>query len=290
MFGEDEKDPIPDKLPYIVIIIDELADLMTTCAKEVTPHIGRLAAKARAAGINLILATQRPDTKVIQGTIKSNIPGRVAFKTASSIDSRTILDSTGAESLIGRGDMFYKNEKNNLVRAQGALISEDEIHRITSFISEHAPMQLDEKLTSKLAKVKVARLEDELDEDEDDEDSKESAQNKREAVRAAEKASNYKKAVELLINEGRISISFLQQRLSIGYNNAARICDELQKNNVLGPQPKVGSRPILMSQDELRDLFDSLSDNETESEEKSEEFIEAQSIDYEQNNVQEEEL
>ena len=128
------------------------------------------------------------------------------------------------------------------------------------------------------------------DEDEDDADSKESAQNRREAVRAAEKASNYKKAVELLINEGRISISFLQQRLSIGYNNAARICDELQKNNVLGPQPKVGSRPILMSQDELRDLFDSLSDNETESEEKSEEFIEAQSIDYEQNNVQEEEL
>ena len=286
MFGEDDKDPIPEKMPYIVIIIDELADLMTTCAKEVTPHIGRLAAKARAAGINLILATQRPDTKVIQGTIKSNIPGRVAFKTASSIDSRTILDSTGAESLIGKGDMFYKNEKNILVRAQGALISEDEIHRITSFISEHAPMQLDEKLTSKLAKVKVARIEDELDDDETEEE-KESAQNKREAVRAAEKASNYKKAIELLINEGRISISFLQQRLAIGYNNAARICNELEKNNVLGPQPKVGSRPILMSKDELRALFDSLSDNEQDpAEDPAEEPIELSFAQNEPTNTQ----
>ncbi len=262
MFGMDEEvgSELPRRVPYIVIIIDEVADLMAACGKAVTPNISRIAAKARAAGIHLILATQRPDAKVITGTIKSNIPGRVAFKTASGIDSRTILDETGAEDLIGRGDMLFKTATGNLVRAQGALISDDEIDGITSFIESHSSMQLDAKLTDRLSRVKDADLEKQF-EDEENEDGATSPAQERDAVRAAEKASNYKKALELIINDRRVSISFLQQRLGIGYNNASRLCYELEKNGVIGPQHGAGPRPILMGEEELRNLFASLSDD-----------------------------
>ena len=262
MFGMDEEigSELPRTVPYIVIIIDEVADLMAACGKAVTPNISRIAAKARAAGIHLILATQRPDAKVITGTIKSNIPGRVAFKTASGIDSRTILDETGAEDLIGRGDILFKTAMGNLIRAQGALISDEEIDRVTEFIEQHSSMQLDEKLTSRLSRVKDVDPEKQF-EDEEREDDAPSAAEGREAVRAAEKASNYKKALELIINDRRVSISFLQQRLGIGYNNASRLCYELEKNGVIGPQHGAGPRPILMTEEELRSLFASLSDD-----------------------------
>ena len=162
---------MPRTVPYIVIIIDEVADLMATAAKEVVPDISRLTAKARAAGIHLILATQRPDAKVITGTIKANIPGRVAFKTATSIDSRTILDDTGAENLIGRGDMLFKTKDGLLIRAQGAWISDSEIARITEFIEQHADVQFDEKFATKLGKVKEAGIEDPFADNADDPDN-----------------------------------------------------------------------------------------------------------------------
>ena len=152
MFGGEESTlggDMPRTVPYIVIIIDEVADLMQAAAKEVTPHISRLTAKARAAGIHLILATQRPDAKIITGTIKANIPGRVAFKTATAIDSRTILDDSGAENLIGRGDMLFKSKEGLLIRAQGAWISDPEIARITAFIEEHSNPQFDEIFAKK---------------------------------------------------------------------------------------------------------------------------------------------
>ena len=262
MFGMDEEvgSELPKRVPYIVIIIDEVADLMAACGKAVTPNISRIAAKARAAGIHLILATQRPDAKVITGTIKSNIPGRVAFKTASGIDSRTILDETGAEDLIGRGDMLFKTATGSLIRAQGALISDEEIDNVTSFIEQHSSMQLDKKLTDRLSRVKDVDPEKQFEDEENEEGASSPAQ-ERDAVRAAEKASNYKKALELIINDHRVSISFLQQRLGIGYNNASRLCYELEKNGVIGPQHGAGPRPILMNDEELRNLFASLSDD-----------------------------
>lgn len=265
LFGKDQElnSDIPKKLPYIVIIIDELADLMASSAKAVTPLIAKLAAKARAAGIHLILATQRPDTKVINGTIKSNIEGRVAFKTSSSIDSRTILDHTGAENLIGRGDMLFR-QGQTLVRAQGALIEDEEIENIIGYIQEHSTMQLDEVFTSRLARVKEENLEDQF-KDEEDDSPRETPATARQAVRAAEKASNYKKALEIIINDHRISISYLQTRLGIGYPNASSIIYNLEKNGVIGPQKAGGSREILLSDDELMRLFNDTSDDTTES-------------------------
>ena len=261
MFGNDEQvnADMPRTVPYIVIIIDEVADLMATAAKEVVPDISRLTAKARAAGIHLILATQRPDAKVITGTIKANIPGRVAFKTATSIDSRTILDDTGAENLIGRGDMLFKTKDGLLIRAQGAWISDPEIARITEFIEQHADVQFDEKFATKLGKVKEAGIEDPFADNADDPDNQkgddEEAQSSREMVKAAEDADLYKRALECIINTKRASTSHFQRRLGIGYNHAAKLCDKLEDAGVIGPQRGAGPREILMDQDHLLAIF-----------------------------------
>lgn len=261
MFGNDEQvnADMPRTVPYIVIIIDEVADLMATAAKEVVPDISRLTAKARAAGIHLILATQRPDAKVITGTIKANIPGRVAFKTATSIDSRTILDDTGAENLIGRGDMLFKTKDGLLIRAQGAWISDPEIARITEFIEQHADVQFDEKFATKLGKVKEAGIEDPFADNADDPDNQqgggEEAPGSRETVKAAEDADLYKRALECIINTKRASTSHFQRRLGIGYNHAAKLCDKLEDAGVIGPQRGAGPREILMDQDQLLAIF-----------------------------------
>ncbi|MBE6381978.1 MAG: DNA translocase FtsK [Lentisphaerae bacterium] len=258
VFGSEEQDGIPDTVPYIVIIIDEVADLMSTSAKEVTPDISRLTAKARAAGIHLILATQRPDAKVITGTIKANIPGRVAFKTAQSIDSRTILDATGAENLIGRGDMLFKGKDGNLIRAQGAWISDDEIAAITEFIEEHANVQFDEKFATKLGRVKEATIDDPFKDNEDDPDNQqqeESPAAARETVKAAENADLFKRAIEVIINTNRASVSHFQRKLGIGYNHAAKLCDQLEEKGVIAPQSGAGPRTILLDQQQLLAIF-----------------------------------
>jgi len=259
MFGNDEQvnADMPRTVPYIVIIIDEVADLMMAASKEVTPDISRLTAKARAAGIHLILATQRPDAKIITGTIKANIPGRVAFKTATSIDSRTILDDTGAENLIGKGDMLFKTKDGLLIRAQGAWISDPEIARITGFIEQHADIQFDEKFATKLGKVKEAGIEDPFADNEDDEDNQSGGDvpSSREMVKAAEDADLYKRALECIINTKRASTSHFQRRLGIGYNHAAKLCDRLEDAGVIGPQKGAGPREILLDQDQLLAIF-----------------------------------
>ena len=247
---------MPKTIPYIIVIIDEVADLMSTSAKEVTPDISRLTAKARAAGIHLILATQRPDAKVITGTIKANIPGRVAFKTAQAIDSRTILDEAGAENLIGRGDMLFKGKDGLLIRAQGAWISDEEIGNITQFIEEHADTQFDEKFATKLGRVKEAAIEDPFATNEDDPDNQPqedspSAAPARETVKAAESSDLYKRAIEVIINTNRASVSHFQRKLGIGYNHAAKICDKLEENGVIAPQSGAGPRTILLDQNQL---------------------------------------
>ena len=260
MFGGSEtgEDDMPRTVPYIVIIIDEVADLMASAGKEVEPEIARLTAKARAAGIHVILATQRPDTKVITGTIKSNIPGRIAFKTASAIDSRTILDATGAESLIGRGDMLFKTKEGLLIRAQGAWVSDPEIGRITDFIAEHANVDFDKNFASKLAKVKEAAITDPFADNEDDPDNQPPPPEGTSTVVTAnggvapagmtgsKEEALYNRALDVVRLTGKASTSHLQRRMGIGYNHAARLIDLLEDRGVIGPAKGAGARDILI--------------------------------------------
>ncbi len=260
MFGNDSAvgSDMPKTVPYIVIIIDEAADLIGQCGKEVNPDIQRITQKARAAGIHLILATQRPDAKIITGAIKANIPGRVAFKTSSSVDSRTILDDTGAENLIGKGDMLFKGKDGLLIRAQGAWISDAEIASITDFIQEHSNVQFDEKFATKLGRVKEASIEDPFASNEDDPDNQPKADDTpsaREMVKANEDADLFKRALECIINTNRASVSHFQRRLGIGYNHAAKLCDKLEDAGVIGPQQGAGPRPIIMDQQQLLAIF-----------------------------------
>ena len=263
MFGAEDsgEDDMPRTVPYIVIIIDEVADLMASAGKEVEPEIARLTAKARAAGIHVILATQRPDTKVITGTIKSNIPGRIAFKTASSIDSRTILDATGAESLIGRGDMLFKTKEGLLIRAQGAWVSDAEIGRITDFIAEHANVDFDKTFASKLAKVKEATIADPFADNPDDPDNAPPPPEETSSIvtsnggvapagmTGSKEEELYNRALEVVRMTRRASTSHLQRRMGIGYNHAARLIDLLEDRGVIGPAKGAGPRDILIDLD-----------------------------------------
>ena len=253
MFGADVAigSDMPRTVPYIIIIIDEVADLMATSAKEVVPDISRLTAKARAAGIHLILATQRPDAKVITGTIKANIPGRVAFKTATSIDSRTILDDTGAENLIGRGDMLFKSKDGALVRAQGAWISDPEIEAVVGFIEQHARTDFDPRFTKKLETIKEEEVDLFADPDAEAAEQKAVAAEQRAQVKADAAASDFKKAIECIINTQRASTSHFQRQLGWGYNHAAKILDELTARGIVSPPSGMGARQIVMDQDQL---------------------------------------
>ena len=259
--GEDPD--MPRTVPYIVIVIDEVADIMQAAQKEVEPVIARLTALARAVGIHLILATQRPDTKVITGTIKSNIPGRIAFKTSSSIDSRTILDAQGSETLIGKGDMLFKMADGRLLRAQGSFISDEEINRIVDFIGEHSNVQFDEKLTRRLEKIKeadpAAALEDE---DEGEEAPAPPAAEPMAAPTAngipapagmtqSKEDAIYRRALEVIRDTKRASISHFQRRMGIGYNHAARIVDLLEERGVISATRGAGPREIIQDPEAL---------------------------------------
>ncbi len=225
------------KMPYIVIVIDELADLMATNGKEVEALIVRLSQMARAVGIHLILSTQRPDANVITGTIKNNIPARIAFKVAGNVDSRTILDRPGAEKLLGNGDMLYMGPGYpQPTRIQGPFISEDETNKLIKYIKKQAK------------KIKFKK----------DETLKESLEGKMEEVvvsgdvREGENSSDdvlYSQAKEMVITAGQASISSLQRRLSIGYNRSAKIIDALEENGVIGPANGSKPREVLVADD-----------------------------------------
>ena len=249
-----DNNDLPRKIPYIVVIIDEVADIIQTSRKEVEPVISRLTALARATGIHLILATQRPDAKIITGVIKSNIPGRIAFKTSSSIDSRTILDDTGAEDLIGKGDMLYKTKDGLLLRAQGAWIKDEEIARITGFISEHASTQFDKAFSEKISKIKETSAEDALAGDDSEQNaSAESASGPRPAGGLDVESDDeiYNRALEVVRTTRRASTSHLQRRMKIGYNHAARLIDLLEERGVIGPTRGAGPREILVDLDAM---------------------------------------
>ena len=218
------------KMPYIVFVIDELADLMSVAAKEVEAGVNRLAALARAVGIHLVLATQRPSVDIITGVIKSNMPARIAFSVASGTDSRTIIDTTGAEKLLGRGDMLFINaEMSKPVRLQGAFLSDDEIRRVVRYIKEKGgKTRYIEEVTSKIKNGSSSSSG--FGDDGDDE--------------------LYEEAKEIVINQGKASASFLQRKLSIGYNRAARLIDIMEQNGVVGGSNGSKPREILISREQ----------------------------------------
>ncbi len=218
------EDEMKSRMPYIVIIIDELADLMMVAAKEVEDSILRITQKARAAGIHLIVATQRPSTEVITGLIKANIPSRIAFSVGSGIDSRTILDQTGAEQLLGKGDMlFLPIGMNSPVRIQGSFITDNEIKRIIDYTISQQQAEYDPEMENLESSDNSNSVDDNNVSVHDDSDPL------------------YNQIVEFVVNTQKASASLLQRRFKLGYNRAARIIDMLEENGIIGPSN--GSKP-----------------------------------------------
>ena len=212
------KDSDYKELPYIVVIIDELADLMMVSSKEVEESIARIAQKARAAGIHMIIATQRPSVDVITGVIKTNIPSRIAFAVSSSIDSRTILDKSGAETLLGKGDMLYLSaDSSKPVRIQGAFLSDEEVEKVVDYVKSQSEAQYDPNMTpSEVSSQGGVSSDDEVD-------------------------PIYKEVLLFIAKTQKASASLLQRRFKIGYNRAARIIDMLEEDGYIGPVD--GSKP-----------------------------------------------
>ncbi len=221
----DGPEALPDCLPYWVIIIDELADLMLMAQQEIEPQIQKLTQLARATGIHMIIATQRPTVDIITGTIKSNIPGRVAFKVAQKNDSRVVLDQEGADKLVGKGDMLVLTGANKLTRAQGAWTKDEEIQLIAEHWKQQDPPQFDERFMGKAGKAGGVELPDLPEEDEE----------------------LLQQAIEVIRQTRRASTSSIQRRLRIGYTRAARLIDILEEKGMVGPPRGAEPREILFS-------------------------------------------
>ncbi|MBQ9510951.1 MAG: DNA translocase FtsK [Clostridia bacterium] len=253
-------DPTAEKLPQIVIVIDELADLMTTAPDDVETSIARIAAKARAAGMHLIIGTQRPDVSVITGTIKSNIPSRIAFTVSSQIDSRTILDGAGAEKLVGRGDMLFSPVGSRLpLRVQGAFVDEKEIEDIVSFIKEHcgaceydadiaAKIDKEAELCGKKGKGGGGATQMTFDGDGDDEPADDPM---------------LKSAIEIAIDEKKISTSLIQRRLSLGYGRAAKLIDVMERRGIVSAPDGQKPRSVLITREQYYEMQMRETDGET---------------------------
>ncbi|QHJ71043.1 FtsK/SpoIIIE family DNA translocase [Planococcus halotolerans] len=223
VFNEENEDKHP-KLPFIVVIVDELADLMMVASNEVEDAITRLAQMARAAGIHLIIATQRPSVNVITGVIKANIPSRIAFAVSSAIDSRTILDMGGAEKLLGRGDMLFLGAgQSKPVRVQGAFLSDSEVEKIVDFVIEQQKAQYQEDMIP--SDVEETSIDEETDE-------------------------IYDEAVQLVTEMQTASVSMLQRRFRVGYSRAARIIDQMEQRGVVGPYEGSKPRTVLVQKQE----------------------------------------
>jgi S-DNA-T family DNA segregation ATPase FtsK/SpoIIIE len=219
---------IPNRMPFIVVIIDELADLMQTAPADVESAIARITQMARAAGIHMIVATQTPRADVVTGIIKANIPSRIAFQVASKIDSRVILDENGAEKLLGQGDMLYLPPgTSKYTRAQGVLVTEEEIHRLVEFVSKQAEPNFEKSIHDKLTSTTIPE-EEVSDEDEE----------------------LCTKCLEVIRQENRASTSMLQRRLKLGYTRAARVMDILEQRGIVGPKDGAKDREILVDLNE----------------------------------------
>lgn len=235
-FVEQLGDPEVQKMPHIVIIIDELADLMMTAPNEVEDSINRIAAKARAAGMHLIIATQRPSVDVVTGVIKANIPTRIAFAVSSQIDSRTILDSAGAEKLLGRGDMLFSPVGSNKPnRVQGCFVSDEEVEAVVEYIKGDHSADYDDDVMVEIERQAAVEKKQKtgLKEDGPDEDPMLSD------------------AIKVVVESGQASTSLLQRRLKLGYARAARIVDEMEQRGVVGPYEGSKPRKVLITKDQL---------------------------------------
>ena len=218
--GYNEKHKLP--MPYIVVIVDEMSDLMLVAGKEIENYIQKLSQMARAAGIHIIMATQRPSVDVITGTIKANFPTRISFQVTSKIDSRTILGEQGAEQLLGKGDMLYMSSANRIVRIHAPFVSDNEIEKINNFLRSQAePDYVDEILNFA--------------------DEKEIG----DSPNYGDKDELYQQALEIIRSEGKASTSFLQRKLQIGYNRAARIIDMMEEEGIVSKANHVGKRDVL---------------------------------------------
>jgi len=218
--ARDEK-RLPQKLPYIVVVIDELADLMMTAPREVEISLARLAQKARATGIHLIVATQRPSTDIVTGMIKNNFPARISFRLASRHDSQTIINGPGAESLLGDGDMLVLTATQPVTRVQGAFVSEEELHRVVAFLKEQGRPVYDDSI--------LRAREGAGDRGQDDEDD-----------------PVYDQALELVARMEEVSVSKLQREMRLGYNKAAKIVERMEREGVVGPANGVKPRQVLI--------------------------------------------
>lgn len=228
-FSLTPESPEPlDRLPHIVIVIDELADLMMVVGKKIEELIARLAQKARAAGIHLILATQRPSVDVITGLIKANIPTRIAFQVSSKIDSRTVLDQMGAESLLGMGDMLYMASGTGLpIRVHGAFVSDDEVHRVVSYLKEQGePDYIEGVLESTL--------------------SEDGGPDGDGGGEGGEKDPMYDQAVEIVLKDRKASISYVQRKLRIGYNRSANLLEQMEQAGLVSALTSSGQREVLV--------------------------------------------
>lgn len=218
----EERHFMQEKLPYIVVIIDEFADLMATTGRELESIVARLTAMSRAVGIHLVLATQRPSVNVITGLIKANIPSRIAFMVASRTDSNIIIDQIGAEKLLGKGDMLYASATDPFpVRIQGTLVSDDEVEKVVDYVKQYGEPDY---------------IDDEIFVDEEDEEDDGNL-----GLFGDGEDSLYDKALEIVVQSGKASASYLQRRLKIGYNRAARLVEDMEERGIVGPQN--GSKP-----------------------------------------------
>src|SRR5437870_1877819 len=230
---EEERRHVPDRMPHIVLFVDELSDLVMMMKKEVEGHIIRLAQKSRAAGIHLVVATQKPTVDVITGLIKSNLPARICFQVASRSDSRVVLDEMGADKLLGKGDMlFLQPGTSTLIRSQGTYLSDDEISRVVDYL------KCDPCYAQELIQIASS--------------AKEGGGGFLESLRARDEV--YEPAIEVIIREGRGSVSLLQRALGIGYGRAARLIDYMAEDGIVGPYNGSNARDVLFTPEQWEQL------------------------------------
>ena len=246
----NKKLPAGEKpMPQIVIIVDELADLMMTAPHDVEEAINRLAQLARAAGMHLVIATQRPSVNVITGVIKANIPTRIAFTVASGVDSRTILDSYGAESLLGKGDMLYlPPDRNKPLRIQGAWVSENEVQEVVDYISSTHDTNFDEDILEHMENAVLS-------------DAEKSDKQKEEADDQVDEL--FPVAVKAVMDAGQASISMLQRKLRVGYARAGRLIDDMASRGLVSQSEGSKSREVLITREQYYELFGDTGDDYT---------------------------
>ncbi|MBO5955291.1 MAG: DNA translocase FtsK [Clostridia bacterium] len=238
----EENETPEKKLPEIVIIIDELADLMLAAKNEVEDAINSLAALARAAGMYLVIATQRPSVDVITGVIKANVPSRISFAVSSQVDSRTILDSMGAEKLLGKGDMLYAPRGAvKPIRIQGNFLSDEEIEDVIAFVKKQYEAEYDESILEHIEREQEAAFDDGNDDDDH--------------TRSGDRDSLFFKAAELVFESGQASVAMLQRKYKVGYQRAARIIDQLEESRIIGPYEGTKPRQVLITRAELNELM-----------------------------------